>query len=183
LDEYPRLQNLQRMLGVIHGAITQAERGSNPGVTILVNPGGNQAGVYLRVVGAADMGMQETSLAEVLGLSGGETVSLFKWAESEGYVCPNYGGSVPISSGTEAQAAGLDHLETRGYELIGELPDPQERIVIILEGAIRAVQRDDRLDDAEKKKRVDLLEEAKWVVRTFAIEVAKAVWRGDLPPI
>jgi hypothetical protein len=74
-------------------------------------------------------------------------------------------------------------LETRGYELIGELPDPQERIVVILEGAIRAVQRDDRLDDAEKKKRVDLLEEAKWVVRTFAIEVAKAVWRGDLPPI
>ena len=163
MDEYPRLQNLQRMLGVIHGAITQAERGSNPGVTILVNPGGNQAGVYLRAVGAADMGMQETSLAEVL--------------------CPNYGGSVPINSGTEAQAAGLDHLETRGYELIGELPDPQERIVVILEGAIRAVQRDDRLDDAEKKKRVDLLEEAKWVVRTFAIEVAKAVWRGDLPPI
>jgi hypothetical protein len=85
------LQKVQRMLVVLEQAIKQAERGSNPGVTILLVRGGDQAGVYLRVVGA-DSVMQEISLAEELGLSGGETVGLFSWAESEGYVRPNYGG-------------------------------------------------------------------------------------------
>ena len=185
MDQYPRLQNVQRLLGLIHQAITQAERGSNPGVTVLVAPGGDQAGVYLRVVGSPDMGMQQTSLAEELGLSGGETVGLFKWAESEGYVRPNYGGSGYISPGTEVPvpAAGLDHLETKGYELIGELPDPQERLVLILEAAIRAVQRDESLSQAQKKRKIDLFEEMKFVVRTFGVEVAKAVLRGSLPPM
>jgi hypothetical protein len=183
VEQYPRLQNVQRMLGLIHQAITQAERGSNPGVTVLVAPGGDQAGVYLRVVGSPDVGMQQTSLAEELSLSGGETVGLFKWAESEGYIRPSYGGSAQISPGTEVPAAGLDHLETKGYELIGELPDPQERLALILEAAIRAVQSDDSLSQAEKKRKINWFEEAKFAVRTFGVEVAKAVWRGDLPPM
>ena len=183
MEQNPRQQNVQRMLGIINQAITQAERGNNPGVTILVAPGGDQAGVYLRIVIGADIPMQRIALAEELGLSGGETVGLFKWAESEGYVRPNYGGSSQVSPGTEVPAAGLDHLETKGYELIGELPNPQERLAVILEAAIRAVQRDDSLDEAAKKRQVGWFEELKIVVRTFGIEVAKAVWRGDLPPM
>ena len=160
----PRLQNVQWMLGVLEQALKQAERGSNPGVTILLVRGGDQAGVYLRVVGA-DSVMQQISLAEELGLSGGETVGLFRWAESEGYVRSDYGGSTQISPGSEVPTAGLDHLETKGYELIGELPDPQERLALILEAAIRAVQRDSSLDEAAKKRRVDWFEELKIVVR------------------
>ncbi len=50
-----------------------------------------------------------------------------------------------------------------------------------LEEAIRAVQRDNSLDEAAKKRRVDWFEELKIVVRTFGIEGAKAVPRGDIP--
>jgi hypothetical protein len=65
------------MLVVLDQALKQAERGSNPGVTILLVRGGDQAGVYLRMVGA-DWVMQEISLAKELDLSGGETVGLFR---------------------------------------------------------------------------------------------------------
>jgi hypothetical protein len=66
---------------------------------------------------------------------------------------------------------------------IGEMPDPQERLALIMDAAIRAVDRDERLDKDEKKKRIDWFEELKIVVRTFGIEGAKAVLRGELPPI
>jgi hypothetical protein len=182
VERYPRLQKVQRMLVALDQALKQAELGSNPGVTILLVRGGDQAGVYLRVIGADGI-LQQISLAEELGLSGGETVGLFRWAESEGYVRPNYGGSTQISPGAEVPTAGLDHLETKGYELIGELPDPQERLALILEAAIQATRKDGQLDDTEKRHRIDLFEEAKFVVRTLGVEVAKAVWRGDIPPI
>jgi hypothetical protein len=75
----------------------------------------------------------------------------------------------------------LYHLEDGGYELIGELPNPQERLALVLEAAIQATRRDGRLDDTEKRRRIDLFEETKFVVRTLGVEVAKAVWRGDIP--
>ena len=56
-------------------------------------------------------------------------------------------------------------------------------MALILEAAIRAVQRDNSLDEAAKKRRVDWFEELKIVVRTFGIEGAKAVLRGDTPPM
>jgi hypothetical protein len=182
VERYPRLQKVQRMLGVLDQVLKQAERGTNPGVTILLVQGGDQAGVYLRVAGATWV-TQDISLAEELGLSGGETVGLFRWAESEGYIRPTYGGSTSISPGAEVPTAGLYHLETKGYELIGELPDPQERLALVLDAAIQAVQRDQSLKPEERQRRIDWFEEAKFVVRTFGVEVAKAVWRGDLPPM
>jgi hypothetical protein len=74
-------------------------------------------------------------------------------------------------------------LTERGLLTIGEMPDPQERLALIMDAAIRAVDRDERLDKDEKKKRIDWFEELKIVVRTFGIEGAKAVLRGELPPI
>ncbi len=120
------------------------------------------------------------ALANELGLGGGETVGLFRWAESEGYIRPNYGGG---NRNAEVVLASLDHLEGKGYELIGELPDPRERLALVLEAASRAVRKDESLDPKEKQRRIDWLEEAKFVVRTFGVEVAKAVWRGDIPPV
>jgi hypothetical protein len=52
VKRYPRLQKVQRMLIALEEALKQAERESNPGVAILLVPCGEQAGVYLRVVGA-----------------------------------------------------------------------------------------------------------------------------------
>jgi hypothetical protein len=74
-------------------------------------------------------------------------------------------------------------LTEKGLLAIGEMPDPQERLALILEAAIQAVEKDDSLDKDEKKKRIDWFEEAKIAVRTLGIEGAKAVLRGDIPPM
>ena len=73
-------------------------------------------------------------------MSDGGTVNLFRWAESEGYIRPSHNGS---RDGQSVYAV-LSHLESPGYELIGE---------------------------------------EKFVLRTIGVETAKAVWRGDLPPM
>ena len=46
----------------------------------------SKAGVVRRKVGPLLWYPVDHSLAEELGLSGGETVSLFRWAETEGYI-------------------------------------------------------------------------------------------------
>lgn len=174
MERYPRLQKVQRVLGVINQALAQAEQAGEPGIRVFVVWGGSNVGV--EVV----HGTQRINLAEELGLSGGETVGLFRWAESAGYLRPNYGRG---GRDSEAPLGVLEHLETEGYELIGELPDPQERLALILDAAIEAVQRDQSLKPEERQRRIDWFKEAKFVVRTFGVEVAKAVWRGDLAPM
>jgi hypothetical protein len=174
VERDPRLQKVQRMLGVINRALTQAEQDGEPGIRVFVIWGGPEVGVEVL------HGTHRIKLAEELGLSGGETVGLFRWAESEGYLRPNYGRS---GRNSETPLGVLEHLESAGYELIGELPDPQERLTLILDAAIQAVQRDQSLKPEERQRRIDWFEEAKFVVRTFGVEAAKAVWRGDLPPI
>ncbi len=136
-------------------------------------------GVYLYVWLETELQSRRIALSEELGLSGGETVGLFRWAEAADYINPNYGS---VGRDVQLASAFLEYLEPEGYELIGELPSPQERLALILEAAIEAVQRYASLDQHEKKRRVDWLEEAKFVVRTFGVEVAKAVLRGELPP-
>jgi hypothetical protein len=174
VERYPRLQRVQRMLSVINRALTQAEQEGEPGIRVFVVGGEPDVGVKVLLTG------QHIKLAEELGLSGGETVGLFRWAESEGFLRPNYGRN---GRNSEAPLGVLEHLESEGYELIGELPNPQERLALILDAAIQAVQRDQSLTPDERKRRIDLFEGAKFVVRTLGVEVAKAVWRGDLPPM
>jgi hypothetical protein len=180
VDQYPRLQKVQRMLSVLDRTITEAERSGDPEVRIWIVRGAGEAEVQVSYFRQGELNDRRINLAGELDLSGGETVGLFRWAESEGYIRPNYGS---MGQGGEVSIGVLDHLESKGYELIGELPDPQERLALILEAAIRTVQKDDSLDKDEKKRRIDWFEEAKIVVRTFGIEGAKAVLRGDIPPM
>jgi hypothetical protein len=181
VESYPRLQKLQRMLDVLDRTIAEAERRQgDPEVRILIARGGDEAGVHLSYHDEETYTTHNINLGEELGFGSGETIGLFRWAESEGYIRPNYG-----SGGRDADTAMavLDHLESTGYELIGELLNPEERLALILDAAIRAVQRDQSLTPEERQRRIDWFEEAKFVVRTFGVEVAKAVWRGDLPPM
>jgi hypothetical protein len=181
VERYPRLQKVQRMLDVLDRTITEAERqGGDPEVKILIARGGREARVDLSYFHQEELNARHVNLAEELGLSVGETVGLFRWAESEGYIRPNYGSG---SRDADTAFAVLDHLESAGYELIGELPDPQERLALVLDAAILAVRRDQSLTPEQRQQRIDWFEEAKFVVRTFGVEVAKAVWRGDLPPM
>jgi hypothetical protein len=180
VKRYPRLQKAQSMLSVLHRTITEAERQGDPQVMVWLARGGGEAKVELTYWDQGALSARRINLAEELGLGVGQMIGLFKWTESEGYIRPNYGGR---SRDADVVIASLEHLESKGYELIGELPDPQERLAIILDAAIQAVRRDQSLAPAEQKRRIDLFEEAKIVVRTLGIEVAKAVWRGELPPM
>jgi hypothetical protein len=191
VEGYPRLQNLQRMLILIDRIIKEAAREElNPEVEVHINRSGRDAGVTIfYMVGdpqtedfftGADRPVGH-HLARELGLGGGETVGLFRWAESEGYIRPNY-GALGRDYGDWKRGT-LEHLQSKGYELIGELPDPQEHLARILDAAIQVVQRDASLDPQEKKRRIDWFEEAKFVVRTFGVEVAKSVLRGEIPPM
>jgi hypothetical protein len=165
---------------VAFGTLIEAERqAGDPQVVTIIAREGRESEVVLTYFPRGG-GRADVNLAEELGFSGPETVGLFRWAESEGYIRPSYG-----SGGRNANTAtaSLDHLEGKGYELIGELPDPQERLALILDATIQAVPRDISLGPEEKQQRIDWFEEAKIVVRTLGIEVAKAVWRGDLPPM
>jgi hypothetical protein len=180
VERYPRLQKAQRMLDVLDRTLTAAQQQGSTEVLVQLDRGGDQAGVYLSFFDHEEFTDRDINLAEELGLSGAETVGLFRWAESEGYIRPNYG-----SGGRDADSplASLAHLESEGYELIGELPDPQERLALVLDAAIRAVRSDQSLTPEQRQQRIDWFEEAKFVVRTFGVEVAKAVLRGDLPPM
>jgi hypothetical protein len=73
-------------------------------------------------------------------------------------------------------------LTEKGLVAIGEMPNPQERLILGLQAATSAVEKDRSLSPADKKRKIDWLEEGKFVVRTLGVEVARAVWRGDLPP-
>jgi hypothetical protein len=74
-------------------------------------------------------------------------------------------------------------LTEKGLLTIGEMPDPQERIILGVEAAMRSIQRDPTMDAAEKQQKIDWLEEFKHVVRSLTVETAKAVLRGNLPPM
>jgi hypothetical protein len=180
VEGYPRLLKVQKMLSVLDRAIKEAEQGGDPEVRVWIARGSGESKVDLSYYCEEGVHTHHVNLVEELGLSGGETVGLFRWAESEGYIRPNYGSG---SRTANIVTATLEHLETEGYELIGELPDPEERLALILDAAIQAVQRDQTLEPEERQRRIDWFEEAKFVVRTFGVEVAKAVWRGDLPPM
>jgi hypothetical protein len=174
VEGYPRLQKTQRMLAVLNRALTEAERAGEPGLMVMISRGGGtEAGVYLD-------NTERINLAEELGFGGGETVSLFRWAEAAGYMRPGYG-----SGGREADTpiAFLEYLEPEGYALIGELPDPQEKLILGLDAAIRAIQQDPTMDPGEKQRKIDWFEEFKIVARTLTIDTAKAVLRGDIQPM
>ncbi len=70
MERYPRLQKVQRMLGVIKRALAQAEQAGEPGIRVFVVWGGSNVGV--EVV----HGTQRINLAEELGLSG---VRIVRW--------------------------------------------------------------------------------------------------------
>jgi hypothetical protein len=179
VERYPRLQKVQKMLDVLDRIITEAERQGDPGIHVQITRGGDEAGVRLHYFNHDELAARQVELAEELGLSGGETVGLFRWAEAAGYIRPNYGS---VGRDVQGPTASLEYLQPEGYELIGELPDPQERLALVLEAAARTVQKDAGLDPTEKKSRIDWLEEMKFVVRTFGVEAAKTVLRGELPP-
>jgi hypothetical protein len=180
VDQYPRLQKVHRMLVVLNQALTQAEQEGSPGITVMiVRHDGPEVGVYLQVWIESELTERRISLAEELHLSGGETVSLFRWAEAAGYIRPNYGSSGP---NVDIPTPHLEYLEPEGYELIGELPDPVKRLMLSLEAAEATIEARQDLRPEQKEAARKALEELKHFLRGLppgvAVEVGAAFFRG-----
>ncbi len=132
----------------------------------------------IRVTEAAGISLRGTTtrLEKDLNISGAEVVSLFNRLCREEYVLADF-----AKSGGVEQTVVLHSLSTKGLIEIGDLPDPQQRFLMGLEAAIRMIRDDQSLAPEEKKRKIDWLEEGKFIIRTSGVEVAKALWRGDLP--
>lgn len=72
-------------------------------------------------------------------------------------------------------------LTDKGLIALGEMPDPQERFIVGLEAAIRAIREDGQMEEPEKKRRIDVLEEAKQIGRPLAVDIIKGILKGDFP--
>jgi len=85
------------------------------------------------------------------------------------------GASVPFSR------LKVEYLTSKGMQEIGEFPDPQQRLILGFDAALRTIRQDNSISEEEKKRKIDWFEEAKFVARTLTIDAAKAVFRGDVP--
>lgn len=175
MERYPRLQKVQRMLDLLNRALVEAETAGTSGLIVIrrVSPE-PQVTVWNKYNDELVM-----NLAEELGLSGGETVGLFRWAESAGYISPNYGSR---SRNNDTAQASLDHLESKGYEIIGELPDPGELLLLRLDAIQAAIEARQDLRPEEKEHATRALEELKHFLRGLpagiVVEVASTFFRG-----
>lgn len=72
-------------------------------------------------------------------------------------------------------------LHEKGLRSIGELPDSQESFVAGLEAAIRAIRGDESIPNPERERRAAVFEEAKQIGRPLAVDIIKAIFKGDIP--
>ncbi len=121
------------------------------------------------------VGPANDSVADLLGMSGGETVGLLRRLGYDGYVRVDFGRSRSFGR------ARVESLTDKGMREIGELPDPQERFLLGLEAAIRAIREDESIPGPGRSRRIDVLEEAKQIGRPLAVDIIKAMFRGEIP--
>jgi hypothetical protein len=145
------------------GVLVEAERQGDPQVLLIIVRGAGEARMEMRYFGQGGREHHHVDLEQELGLTGGETVGLFRWAEAEGYIRPNYGSrgrEVATPSNTQATAkithlgdapsfvrsVGLQVLYSQGRGLAHLLPAPRaegaglsRRLVVLLAAAAVAV--------------------------------------------
>jgi len=181
MERYPRRQKLQRMLEELDRTITEAERRQgDPEVRVMIPRSGEEAGVHLSYFDAETYDTENLNLGEELGFSSGETIGLFRWAESDGYIRPRYGSGTGRDS--QMPVGVLDHLESQGYELIGELPDPAKLLMLRLDAVQEAINARSDLPPEQKESATRALGELKHFLRGLppgiVVEVASTFFRG-----
>ncbi len=168
--KYPELDKQRRMLEILHRLLSEERERGNISLRLVLNPWGG-----LSVWGSDD----GTNVAEDLGISGAEAVGLFRRLDADGFIHANYGGKG--YSREMLTLVFVDSLTEKGLREIEELPDPEERLVLGLEAAIRAIREDESLPGPERSRRIDVLEEAKQIGRPLAVNIIKAMFRGEIP--
>jgi hypothetical protein len=162
MSDYPAFNNQQAMLGAINRRLKESQEGGELALVLWFDD----------VLG----------LADELGMPQAEGAAIAQRLYHEGFLEGNLGKGYTVTLGVRVSFSMLkvEYLTSKGMQEIGEFPDPQQRLVLGFDAAIRTVQQDDSMPEAEKKRKIDWFEEAKIVVRTMAIETAKAVFRGDV---
>jgi hypothetical protein len=168
---YPQQAKIHGMIELLHRELNKAYEQGESELRIVYSSGG-EPGIY-----PGGNTAPQNNAANRLGVSGGEAVGLFKYVCREGYVRLSYGSDLSKT----VDFVTVEYIAPRGLLEIGELPNPHERFLMGLEAAIQAIREDDRMSPETKKKGIDWLEEGKQLGRPLAVDVIKAMFRGELP--
>jgi len=170
--EYPQQAKIHGMIELLHRGLCEVwERGGSE-LRVEYSGSRHSTGVYIGRRHATG-----SSVAKRLGVSGGEALALFRYVCNQGYVVLAPGSNLS----NQADSVPIQYIAPAGLLEIGELPDPHARFVAGLEAAIQAIREDARMPEEEKQRGIDWMEEGKQVARPLAVEVIKAMFRGELP--
>lgn len=165
--KYPELAKTHRLLEFLNRELGEAQKQGESVLMVEFIDSGPAVGLYV--------GLANDNVAELLGMSGGEAVGLLRRLSADGYVRVDFGRHSSFGR------ARVESLTDKGLREIGELPDPQERFLLGLEAAIRAIREDESIPGPERSRRIDVLEEAKQIGRPLAVDIIKAMFRGEIP--
>jgi hypothetical protein len=170
MHTFPERQDRQKLLDQIHKAVEEAE-----------STGG---------LGAVNVGIEDVmAWAEEEGISAAKGVRLFQQLYQEGYFAGSIGK--PVFAATVRgqfyksipfMMARIDYVTEPGLREIGQLPDPREELLMGLEAAIASVRKDPRLDEEEKRQKINWLQQIVDVGKQLTVEGVKSVLRGDVSP-
>ena len=160
--EYSQQAKIHGMIELLHRELQKANEQGRPRCVSTTGQGGSDVGV--------NVGSGPTA-AQALGVSGGESVSLFRYVCSQGCVLTSPQSDLSRSFSMVT----VESISNRGLLEIGELPDPQQRFLMGLQAAIQAIREDDRINPEDKEKGIDWLEEGKQLGRPLTVEIIKAI--------
>jgi hypothetical protein len=109
------------------------------------------------------------------GFTGAQAINLFKQLYEEGYVYLNFLDT--NIDGYPWFRAAPQSLSTRGLLEIGELPDPDARLVAALAATRRAIEEEDSIPEEDKRDMLDTLEKVASLANNVR-GVAQAIVQG-----
>jgi hypothetical protein len=90
------------------------------------------------------------------GLNGAQAMTLFQQLVEEGYIATNW-----LDTNIDELPrlhVGLRYLTTQGLREIGELPDPNQRLLVALDATHRAIEQDPSIPEEDKRDMLDTLQ-------------------------
>lgn len=154
--QYPHAEKARRMIAFFDEQIEEAHRREQADVVLMMFRGESPVGVIVQ-------DPEQLDVAEELGLSGGETVSLLRRLDAEGYLHLSYGRDGPESN---VPVATVEYIPDKGLLEIGKLPQPDERLAAAFEAARDTLAADPGVPEPQKRPMLDTLDKTVTVLRT-----------------
>lgn len=175
--EYPHLENRRNMLCLLSDTLDVVRREhGDPQLMLWFRRGSS-------LTGEAELAIYQTrqDVAEGLGLSGAEAIGLLRELGDDGYLRLDYGKYGPNASSGVVPV----RFSEKGRAAIEQLPNPNQELVLRLDLIAAAIEGLQEIDPEEKTRAQQAVGELKTFGRNIspsaALEIIKAVARGDLP--